>query len=102
MDTDTLFMEVLELCEAGDEKGLRTFLAEHINEFPEEIRDQIVIFFFEEAITDHANALEEELEFKRGATETLEMLGTMKKIAEDQLKTAEVRERLQKHTKDGE
>lgn len=102
MDTDALFDKVFELYEAGDEQAIRTFLITHVNEFPQEVRDQIVFFFFEEAVKDHAEGLAADLAFKEMAADTLDALGAIKKAIEEQMKTAEVRWRLEKRAKEGE
>ncbi len=97
MDTDALFEQVLQLYENGDEQALRAFLVAHVNEFPEEVRNQIVFFFFEEAVTDHAEGLEESRALLEEGADTLETLGALKKELEDRLGAEEVRARLAKH-----
>lgn len=102
MDTDTLFDELIVLADAGDEQAIRTFLATHINEFPEEIRSQIVMFFFEEAVSDHAAGLRAEAELVENATNTLDLLGGIKQLVEDQIGVDAVRNRLKKHAENSD
>lgn len=95
MDIDTLFDSVLSLIDAGDESALRMFVAEHVNEFPEDIRDQVVMFFFKEAVSDHAEGVQAEEELLRESLGLMEELGTLKKAIEDRQAADATLKRLQ-------
>lgn len=94
MDTDTLLLSAKELLDAGDEEGLRTFLVEHIHELPEELRNQLVAFFFTETVTLHAEGIQAETEFIRDSLTALDELGELRTILAEQVNLAAVRSRL--------
>jgi hypothetical protein len=51
-----LAIQLEKLIEVGDEKAVRAFVIEHIKEFPEETRNQIIFAFFTEAMENDTKA----------------------------------------------
>lgn len=84
----------MEFVESGDEPGARAFLAEHINEFPEEVRNEIVLTFFEEALENKAQEIEAIGEVQEAALKELESLDEDEKVLEDAQKATQIREEL--------
>lgn len=94
MDIDVLTENVQNLLEEGDEAVLRTFVVEHINEFPEDVRNEIALYLFEEAVTERADAMDATDAYMEDADEALETLGSLKRTLEEYVRLAAVRERL--------
>jgi len=46
----TIIEQLAELVESGDEKEVRTFIIEHINEFPLDVKNDFIFAFLKEAI----------------------------------------------------
>ncbi|GEM_PF-1572798 len=97
MNTTALYTSLLDLYEKGDEQELRAFLVAHVNEFPEEVKGEIGLFFFEEALRSHADGIDAETEFKSESIKALEALAGIRKTIEEQLAADLVRERLSKN-----
>lgn len=77
-----LYDEFLRLSEAGDEQAVRTFLTDHITEFPEEVREKIVFAFFEEALAGRAAAADALVARQQEGIDTLEkIIATEKEVA---------------------
>lgn len=95
MDTQELYKQVNALVEKGNDAEVRAFVVEHINEFPDDVRSQIAMFFFEEAAHTHAAGLQAEAELVEGAIAGIEQLAPIKRFLEDTLKLSGIRDRLQ-------
>ena len=50
MNKTELYNKLLTFLDTNDEQGAKDFLIEHLNDFPEEMRDKIVFYFFSEAV----------------------------------------------------
>lgn len=49
--SEDLYNEFLKVVEAGDEQKAKDFLVDHLEEFPKELQDNIIMAFFEEALS---------------------------------------------------
>ena len=91
-----LYDDLNKLVEAGDEKAVRSFLIEHINDFPEEIKKKIVFEFFDEAVSKEVESGEHKATLQKEGMDTLKDIDKAEKTLEDQRKMADVRSELGK------
>ena len=93
-DFSALYAQFMEIMNKGTEKEARTFLMEHMNELPEDLREKVVLTLFadglKEAATNHA-AVEE---FQKEGIEIMQELETGKRILDDKLKVLELQEKM--------
>ena len=50
MNTSELYTQLLDYAEKNDEQGAKDFLLEHLNDFPQEEKENIIFFFFSETV----------------------------------------------------
>ena len=85
-----LFADLQSTFETGTEEEIRNFLATRVNEFPDDIKEEIVFAFFEEGLD---RALEKEstsAAFQKASLEELSRLGELKRKIDDRIKTIEL------------
>ncbi|MDE2188738.1 MAG: hypothetical protein KGJ35_03370 [Patescibacteria group bacterium] len=51
--------EFMKLVDGGDEAAAKTFLADHINEFPEDVQKKITAAFFWDALAQKSDEIEQ-------------------------------------------
>jgi hypothetical protein len=83
---DAIYKDFLAVVDKGDEKAARDFLVTNINKFPEEVRDEIIFAFFEEALIKKASEEKMITEFQKQGLEEIKMLEKAKKIVEAKAK----------------
>ena len=88
-----LYNEFLRISATGDEAAARAFLSEHIAEFPEETRNEILFAFVEEGLLKTAEAVRENATLQEQGVGTVTKLQGAKKELEndariDELKTS--------------
>lgn len=89
-----LYNQFLEIIEKGDEERARDFLITHFDEFPDDIKTNIVGAFFEEAVDKLYYALTAEQEYFSQILETKEALEKLKKILEDKRRELELKREI--------
>ena len=94
MDIDTLRANLVTLLEKGEKQPLTLFIAEHINDFPEDIRKELIMGFFTDAVTSYTEGQQAEDEFLVEAVNALEELEALKRFLEESLQLEGVRSRL--------
>ena len=93
-DFSALYAQFMEIMNKGTEEEARTFLMEHMNELPEDVRQGVILTFFEEGLKEAAanNAAVEE--FQKEGIEAVQELETGKRILDDKLKVLELQEKM--------
>ncbi|HVY36020.1 MAG TPA: hypothetical protein VG982_01970 [Candidatus Paceibacterota bacterium] len=94
MTATELYNQFKAFVDAGDEKGARAFLAEHINEFPEDIRDNIAFAFFEEAVQNDTEGIVENAQIQQEGAHLLEELDKVEAMLEDAKKATEIKDTM--------
>lgn len=91
---NTALDKLEELVMIGDEKRARSFLAEHINEFPEEIRKKFVFALFMEAVENETNVNELQTQaIERGLAELKEVRKDAQNI-DDKIKLLDLKKKI--------
>ncbi len=80
--------------ESGDEAGARSFLTEHLAEFPEETRNELISAFLTEAISGEAEVAQARAEIEKEALETVADIKGATKEIENQNRIAQLKEQL--------
>ncbi|MEK7480460.1 MAG: hypothetical protein AAB665_04215 [Patescibacteria group bacterium] len=80
--------------ESGDEAGARSFLSEHLGEFPEATRNELISAFLTEAISEEAEVVRARAEIGKEALETVAEIQGAKKEIENQNRIIQLREQL--------
>lgn len=96
MDTSPLgfYNEFLRISEAGDEAAARTFLSEHLAEFPEETRDAILFASLEEALLNRADAIKENATLQQEGLDAFTQLKNAKSEFEREARIDELKSNL--------
>ncbi len=89
-----LYEEFLRIAESGDEDAAKKFFADHVNEFPEETREEILFAFMEEALLKKADSITGSATVKQGGVETIEALIKAKKDLENDARIDELQNSL--------
>lgn len=89
-----LYDEFRELTEKGDETNARQFLIDHFAEFPEDVQGDIVVAFFEEAITDTSKETEALDKIREDTLEEVKAMEKLKRVLEDRLKVLELESKI--------
>lgn len=94
MTVTELYNTFLEFVEKGDEKGARAFLIEHLNDFPQEVKEKIAFGFFEEAVLNDSAGLKEMSELQQTGKDALEEMAQSANALEEAKKAIEIKESL--------
>ena len=96
MDTisPALWKEYNDVLSHSDEKEARDFLVEHLDEFPQDVKDAIISAFFEEALTRKAGDLQTIKSFQKDALKEVTSLEQGKKKLADKEKLLEIKKSL--------
>ena len=89
-----LYDEFIKIAETGDEAATRAFFTEHLGEFPEETKNQLISAFLTEAISGEAEVLQARTEVQKEVVETLSDIQGAKKEIENQNRIIQLREQL--------
>ena len=89
-----LYDEFVKIAETGDEASARAFFTEHIGEFPEETKNQLISAFLTEAISEEAEVLQARTEVQKEVIETLSDIQGAKKEIENQNRIIQLKEQL--------
>lgn len=89
-----LYDQFRQISETGDEEAAKKFLEQHLNEFPEETRDEILFALFEDSLVQQANAVNENTLLKEHGIAALDTLQSAKKELENDLRVEELKDTL--------
>ena len=93
-DFSALYAQFRDIMDNGTEEGARTFLLEHMNEFPEDLREKVVLALFEDGLKEAAANQSVVEDFKQEGVEIVNELETGKRILDDKLKVMELEEKM--------
>lgn len=94
MNLTDLYNTFYSLVEKGDEPGIRAFLIDHINDFPEEIKEKIVFAFFTEAVVADGNAAIVKADLLQKGKKILEELSVAENALNDQIKVSTLKDTI--------
>jgi hypothetical protein len=89
-----LYADFQKIAVNGTEEETRQFLIDHLNEFPEDVRDQIIFAFFEEGLQNTVEAQDLIADFQQAGLETVQVLEKIKRMLEDKKRELELKESL--------
>lgn len=89
-----LYNRLQQVLEQGDDQAARKFVSDHINEFPEDVQQQIALALFEEALDQQAVARATRDSVQKQGLEAAAMLDSDLRNLEDQLKVNELKANL--------
>ena len=89
-----LYNDMYKVISEGDEASVKQYLTDHLNDFPEDFRNQIVMAFFEEALDNEVDSSTAVNEFKSKGLEFIREYAKAKAELEDINKTEEVKSQL--------
>lgn len=89
-----LYNEFLTYVNKDDEAGARKFLTDNFKKFPQEVQDKLTFAFFEEALTNETEGMEEISELQKEGLEALSQIDKVKKIIADKLKIKDLKSKL--------
>lgn len=89
-----LYQQFREIAERGDEREANRFLAEHIDEFPEKVRESILFAFLEEGLRAATETSTTIRELQRNGIAALDELARLKRQADDKKKLAELEDKI--------
>lgn len=90
----TLYHQFNEIVGTGTEEQARQFLLDHTNEFPEDVKNGIILALFEDAINEEAAQDSAMLEFKKEGIEAMTGLEQAIRILDDKLKVLDLQEKI--------
>lgn len=91
-----MYQKLEGLLREGAEEEARRFITEHINEFPEEDRNDIIFTLFEEGLLKVAQEREAIDQVQQEGLEMAQALKEARRKAQDKLKVIGLEERLGK------
>ena len=93
-DFSALYAQFADIMNNGTEEGARAFLLEHMNEFPEDLREKVVLALFEEGLHEAAANKAAVEEFQREGIEIAHELEKGKRVLDDRIKVLELEEKM--------
>ncbi len=91
-----LYNEFMVYVDKNDEAGARKFLVDNLTKFPKDIQDKLTFAFFEEALTDEAEGIENIAEMQKQGLEAMDQIEKAKKVLKDQAKIEDLKTKLSK------
>lgn len=93
-DFSALYAQFKELLDTGTEQQAEQFLIDHMEEFPEDLRQGIMLALFEKGLQEAAGVQAALNEIKSEGMEVIKELETGKRILDDKLKVLALQEKL--------
>lgn len=90
----SLYHEFKQIVQTGTEEQARQFLLDHINEFPEDVKNGLVLTLFEDAVNEAAAQESAMLELKKEGIEEMTALEQAIRILDDKLKVLDLQEKI--------
>ncbi len=89
-----LYTQFKEIVDNGTEEDARTFLVDHLAEFPEDLRQQIILSLFQQGLQDAATAETARQEFQQEGMDVIREIEVGKRILDDKQKRIELQEKI--------
>ena len=86
-----LYKTISDLAKKGDEEALRSFLIEHLTEFPEDTQKKIVFEFFNEALDNKIDDETQKIEIQKKGMDLLKEIGEVEKTLDTHKKITNIR-----------
>ena len=90
----TLYHSFKHIVRVGTEQEARQFLLDHINEFPEDVKNPMILALFEDAVNDATIQESTVLEVKEKGAEYMTALERAIRICDDKLKILDLQEKI--------
>lgn len=90
----TLYHSFKNIVNTGTEAQARQFLFDHINEFPEDVKNPITFALFEDAVNESAAEESMVLDIKKEGIEEMTALEQAIRILDDKLKILDLQEKI--------
>ena len=90
----TLYHSFKDIVGTGTEDQARQFLLDHINEFPEDVKNGLVLTLFEDALNEAASQESAMIELKQESIRTMTALEQAIRILDDKLKVLDLQEKI--------
>lgn len=100
LSASDLYKELRRILLTGDEKALRNFVLEHLDDLPEEIQKTIIFLLFQESLENLFRQEERVINFKEKVLEGLINFERIKTETRDKIKLLELRKKLEDLKKD--
>ncbi len=89
-----LYNKLVELFEAGDEKAAKSFLAQHVKEFPEDIQKKIIFALFEDALETKVDTDARIAEIQQEGIDSIKSIEDKENTFKDKQKVSKLRSLL--------
>lgn len=93
-DFMSLYHGFKQIVQTGTEEQARQFLLDHINEFPEDVKNGLVLVLFENALHEAVSQESALLEFKQEGIQAMTALEQAIRILDDKLKVLDLQEKI--------
>ncbi|MEK7074729.1 MAG: hypothetical protein AAB968_03105, partial [Patescibacteria group bacterium] len=90
----TLYHSFKDIVGTGTEDQARQFLLDHINEFPEDVKNGLVLTLFEDALNEAVSQESAMIELKQEGIRTMTALEQAIRILDDKLKVLDLQEKI--------
>ncbi len=90
----SLYRQFKEIMDAGTEEQAQQFLVDHLKEFPEDVKNEIVFSLFESGVNEMAAQDSAVLAFKKDGLELAGELEKALRILNDKLKVLDLQEKM--------
>lgn len=90
----SLYHEFKQIVQTGTEEHARQFLLDHINEFPEDVKNGLILTLFEDAVNEAAVQEFAMFEFKQEGIQAMTALEQAIRILDDKLKVLDLQEKI--------
>lgn len=89
-----LYTQFKDIVDKGTEQDAEKFLTDHMDEFPEEMKQGVIMALFEKGITEVATNQTAVQDFKQESVDTVHELEEGKRILDDKLKVLELEAKM--------
>jgi len=89
-----LYDEVMKLAEAGDEAAVEKFLSDHLAEFPEETRNQLVGIYLKDAIVREGEEVRARADAESAMLNVVDDTKKVRRHIENQKRIGELKQQL--------
>lgn len=94
-DISALYAQLRDIMNNSSEEEARVFLTDHINEMPEDLRQQIMLALFEDGMNEAAANQAAANEIKEEGAEIMADLQAGKRILDDKLQVIDLQNKMQ-------
>lgn len=75
----TIYQKIRKVWQEGDEEKLKNFLIDNLLDFPQDIQEEIIFAFFEEALVKSLKEVENKIKFQERVAKVLDSIKKAKK-----------------------